>query len=272
MRTILAVVNDLQVGGTTALMPDKVELDDGGWMRPSKLQKAIKKYWDKGWKEIYKVAGDDPIITVLNGEPCDGNHHETYQLWTTKMSTQKAAAVECMLVPVNRSEKFYAIRGTPAHSGRDFDADDEVAKELGAYKNKALFKIRINIQGNIFFFAHKGPTPGGRDWTWGDTLRREIKDLNYRAMRRGKHLPDHFIWAHYHQKAHEPVQVEYNGHERIVHGYIVPGWQASTAYIASLNKGEEIVQIGMLYFVIEDGEVSHHWIVDTRDITEEVTI
>ena len=50
----------------------------------------------------------------------------------------------------------------------------------------------------------------------------------------------------------------------------VPGWQLSTAYISRLKKGEEIMQIGLLYFVIEDGKVEHHWIVDTRDVTERV--
>ncbi len=272
MRHILAIFNDVQVGGTTALMPPKVILGDGLTVRPSKLQKSMLRFWNKGWEEIFDVAGEDELIVALNGEPCDGDHHDTWQLWSRRMTDQKTAACELLQPIVTRANRFYCIRGTPAHSGNGFDADTEVAKEIGAYKRTALPKIRLNIQGKTFLITHKGPGPGARDWTWGDIIRREIKDQNYRALRRGSEVPDYFLWAHYHQKAKEIVTVEIGGKEKEVTGFIVPGWQASTAYIAALNKGEEIIQIGMLYFVIEDGVVSHRWIVDTRDITESVTI
>ena len=29
------------------------------------------------------------------------------------------------------------------------------------------------------------------------------------------------------------------------------------------------MNIGMLYFLIEDGKVSHHWLTDDRDVTPE---
>jgi hypothetical protein len=269
---VVAVINDLQVGGTTALMPPKVELYDGLIVKPSKLQRSMLKFWNSGWEEIYEAAEGYRLITVLNGEPCDGDHHDTWQLWSRRMTDQVDAAVELLTPIATKSDVFYVTRGTPAHSGKNFDADTEVAKEIGAYRRTVFPKLRLTIQGKTFLFTHHGPGPGRRDWTWGDTIRREIKDQNYRSLRRGSKLPDYYVWAHYHQKAHEPVKVERKGEEKIVNGYIVPGWQASTAYIAALNKGEEIVQIGMLYFIIEDGNVKHKWIVDTRDITESIRL
>ena len=272
MRQIIAGVNDMQVGGTTALMPPRVILYDGLEIRPSKLQKSMLKFWNAGWEEIFEVAGDDEVIGILNGEPCDGDHHDTWQLWSRRMTDQVDAAVELLSPIVQKCSKFYCTRGTPAHSGRNFDADTEVAKEIGAYKRTVFPKIKLDLQGKSFLFTHHGPTPGSRDWTWGDTIRREIKDLNYRAMRRGAEVCDYYNWAHYHQKAKETVTVENGGKEKLVTGIIVPGWQASTAYIAALNKGEEVIQIGMHYYIIEDGNVEHRWIVDTRDITESVKL
>lgn len=270
MRQILAVASDLQCGGTTAICPPRVELDDGGYYQASKLQKAVFNYWKKSWKEIKNIAGDDEIIFVFNGEPGDGNHHQTPQIWTTRISEQKDAALTCLGIPSQMASSVYCLRGTPVHSDRTFDIDDIVAQELGAYKLKAHYTLDMEIQGAKFFFKHKGPAPGTKDHTFADGIRRELRDQFYKSIKRGRKPNQYFVWAHYHQKAYATYDVEYRGEDLTLHGYIVPGWQLSTAYISGLIKGEEVMQVGILYFVIEDGKVTHHWIVDERDVTERV--
>jgi len=272
MRQILAVANDLQCGGTTSICPPRVELDDGGIYQSSKLQKSVFNFWKRAWKKISEIAGDDEIIFVMNGEPGDGDHHETYQLWSKRLFDQANAAITCLNIPSQMASKVYCIRGTPVHSDNKFDIDDIVARELGAHKLRSHFSVELTIQGHRFFFTHQGPNPGYRDHTWGDGIRRELRDQFYRSIRAGRTPPDYFIWGHFHQKAYAPFNVEYKKKDLTMHGYIVPGWQLSTAYISRLKKGEEIMQIGLLYFIIEDGKVSHHWIVDTRDVTERVSI
>lgn len=270
MRQIIAIASDLQCGGTTAICPPKVELDDGGIYQASKLQKSVYKFWVDIWKDVKEVAGDDEILFVFVGEPGDGNHHRTPQIWTQRITEQAGAALTCLNIPSQLANKVYCLRGTPAHSDMTFDIDDIVAKELGAHKLKAHYTLELEVQGIKFFFKHKGPPPGTKEHTFADGIRRELRDQFYKSIRRGKKPPQYYVWAHYHQKTYATYDVEYKGEDMTLHGYIVPGWQLSTAYISSLIKGEEIIQIGILYFVVEDGVITHHWIVDTRDVTERV--
>ena len=230
------------------------------------------KYWRASWRQIKEVAGEDEIIWVNNGEPTDGDHHGTYQIWSKRRTDQFNAALECLLIPSQMATRSFFIRGTQAHSGPGFDVEDQIAQELGGWKLRSHKKIELTLQGNRFFFAHHGPSPGYRDHTWGDPIRRELRDQFNRAIKRGRMPPQYYVWAHYHQKAYETLTIEYKGEDFTMHGFIVPGWQLDTAYISRLKKGEDIFEIGLLYFIIEDGHVEHKWIVDRRDTTERVMI
>ncbi len=271
-RQVLAVANDLQCGGTTGLCPPRIALDDGGYYQYSDIQKAMWQYWRACWNKVGQVAGEDDIYTVLNGEPVDGDHHGTYQLWSKRRIDQYNAAVECLLIPSAKSKKMFFTRGTPAHSGGGFDVEDQIAQEFGGYKRKSHQKIELTLQGNRFLFAHHGPSPGLRDHTWGNLIRLELRDQFNKAIKQGRKPPQYFVWAHFHQKVYETLTIDYKGQDFTMHGYIVPGWQLGSAYISRRIKGENIFEIGMLYFIIEDGRVSHHWIVDRRDTTERVDL
>ncbi len=258
------------MGGTTALCPPRAELSDGGTYQYSKLQKGLWSLWNKVWKKVFEIAGNDDLFLVLNGEPCDGDHHNTHQIWTRRVYEQIDASLTCLGIPAGRAKAIFCTRGTEAHD-RQYEAGDYVAKELGAYGHRAHEFIELDLQGNKFHIKHQGPTPGYKDHTEGDAIRRELRDQFYKHIKRGKEPPQYFVWAHYHRKAYATYNVEYKDKDLTLHGYIVPGWQLSTAYIAAKKK-DGIFDIGLLVFTVEDGVVKHEWLVDTRDITERIEL
>lgn len=49
---LLAVVSDVHAGGTTALCPDEIALDDGGKYVASKAQRWLMQCWRDYWRQI----------------------------------------------------------------------------------------------------------------------------------------------------------------------------------------------------------------------------
>jgi len=272
MRQIIAVISDMHVGSSVAISPMKYELSDGVMFKASDFQESILRFYAACWEEIWRVAGNDPIYTVINGDAVDGNHHGTYQLWTRSADVQAHAAVELLRVPSNRSEKVFVIRGTTAHVGEEGVSEDIIAKELGAHTKKALPDLPLTVQGVDFYFKHHGPNPGKLPHTRGDSVRRELRKQFTQSIENGHKPVQHYVWGHFHQKWYEPKTMRYLGDEYLTHGYTLPAWQLSTKYVDRIEKGQVFCDIGMIYFVIEDGVVTHKFLNDSRTMTEGVTI
>ena len=55
---LIANVGDLHCGGTTALAPERIQLDDGGEYRASKAQRWIWQCWEAYWARVQEAKAE----------------------------------------------------------------------------------------------------------------------------------------------------------------------------------------------------------------------
>src|SRR5690606_32173779 len=82
---MIATLADVHAGSAVAVCPrEPIELDDGGFYMPSKLQKWLYGLWEFGWGDFYPRMLDrykpDSQMLILNGDMVDGFHHSTPQV------------------------------------------------------------------------------------------------------------------------------------------------------------------------------------------------
>jgi hypothetical protein len=88
---VLAHVSDLHAGGSTAMCPELIALDDGGEYRASKLQRWLFQCWGDYWQrvdETRRAMGAD-LYAVFNGDLVEGAHHKTTQLLSERTRTRR---------------------------------------------------------------------------------------------------------------------------------------------------------------------------------------
>ena len=121
--TVVAVISDMQVGGTTALCPLRWNLLDGGTYHASPGQKVIHKQWIRSAEKVRDLRYDSKakkrLILVLNGEPIDGHHHDTPQVITTRSKEQIEMSISLLdewldiaEYDYKRGDCIYLVRGT----------------------------------------------------------------------------------------------------------------------------------------------------------------
>jgi hypothetical protein len=89
---VLAVVSDLHAGGTTALCPPSIALDDGGEYNASKAQRWLWQCWGQFWDRAQSVRDEHAatFYQIFNGDLVDGNHHGTTQILSGNPNAQAA--------------------------------------------------------------------------------------------------------------------------------------------------------------------------------------
>lgn len=233
-----------------------VSLGDGGQYSANKLQRESYDFWEKGfWPEVLQT--DREIATVLNGEPVDGKHHDTAQVWSTVVEEQVAVAHD-ILSPIRaKSKHFFITRGTPAHSGQRGAAEEMLHRLLGAdfvaKRERTTYRFCPTIGGVRFDFAHHGPNPGNRTWTYGNSFRQYCRNIYLDAMARRKSPPRVIIRSHVHKRTRETLH-EY---DFTLDGFITPAWQWFTEFVHRIASHEDIADIGGLVIDIDDGNITN---------------
>lgn len=128
-----------------------------------KYYNEFREIQEVGWKnftnEIRQLGKID--LTIINGDAVDGPgvKNDNRQHITTDLKTQQEIAIRCFS-EIN-SKKFLMIRGTPTHVTHGFEAEDDIAKSLGAEIHDSR---KINVEGCIIHCKHtvgKGSSPYG---------------------------------------------------------------------------------------------------------------
>jgi len=269
MRDVIVPFGDTHCGSTLGLCTPIAELSDS-IHTASPGQMALYNYWLEIWDEIITpLKKKDRLHVVANGDMVDGDHHNTPQIFTRR-DVDQANIVVSLLTPIrNRAAELYMIAGTPSHVG--INAEKWLAQELAAHGKTVLPKLELEVQGVRFFFAHRGPNPGIREHTLGDSIRRQLRDEFLRAMRYGYEPAHYYCWSHYHQSPPpETLTMMYKGKEHTMTGMVLPAWQLCTEYGHGIQKGPSISHIGMRWFEVVDGVVTMHSRIDVRDETRRV--
>lgn len=270
--TVVAVISDMQVGSTMALVPPKWQLHDGGTFYASPAQKIIRRQWIHSAKQVNEVLTEGRarkrLVLVVNGEPIDNHHHDTPQIITKNATEQIDMAIalldewlQIVDYQPKRGDCMYLVRGTSAHErgehieriGRDIDGvvpyrrDSSPITKDGRYHFQ---KLRRTVNGRMFNITHHGFTRGSRAWTTENSIYNALKSMYFTALDYGYEPADYYIRSH----KHVLTQAEYHGRKKTLHGVQTPCWQLKTHFGSQVAANEDINTIGMIYYdVLKSG-------------------
>lgn len=262
---LLAVVSDIHAGGTTAVCPDVIRLDDGGEYHASKAQRWLMQCWREYWQQIAakRDALDAELYIVFNGDAVEGDHHKTTQIMSANPNAQAACWTDVIALPLSlKPDHIVVVRGTGAHVGVSASAEERIADGLRRDKRPIIsdpdtgsaswWHWRPEIHGVRLDFTHHGRM-GRLPRTRGSQLVLYAWDILDEHAQSG-HLPPHLCFrAHNHKRGDSggasPVRVIATG-----------AWQLGTEHVKKV-AADSLADIGGAYVLIENGEY------DVRQIT-----
>ena len=261
-RPILTVhVGDPHVGGTTALCPPEVKLDDGGTYHASREQLWFWECWQRFWKDTAELKarfGAD-VLVVDGGDNGEGDHHGTTQIWFVSETDQDRAIEQVYEVARVVADEWVFVRCTEAHDGPMSAGTERRAR---AFAGKG-WKVRKD--GDRFSW-----------WIWTGVVGGVKIQAKHQpqTMSRVPHTTDqaaarqaHYVWEEYCQAGIEPPDVAVFHHvHRKAQGwhsgiacYYVPGWQLPTAWVLKRQSTPRLEPPGGLRILCQEGDWRPFW-------------
>lgn len=249
---IVVIVGDLHTNSTTGLAPPRVELDDGGEYRANKFQLWLWDKWLRFWEEMaqHSQALDLPLITVINGDATDGDHHNTSQIITRNPATMLRIAAEVVKPALDVSDCWYITRGTASHVGESCWLEEKLAEDIGAERPPdsnawSWWHLPLLVGGVLFDIQHHPESGDMRPWTRGAGAGRIAAIVTY-DYARDRRIPDVAIRNHRHKWGD-------SGTNHPVRAFQIPAWQGPTGFVHRIGVGGQLPEFGGIYFVCRDG-------------------
>lgn len=254
---VIAVTSDQHAGGTTALCPPKIVLDDGGKYEASDAQLWLWGKWLSYWKRVEQVRKSQKakLVQVFNGDLVDGNHHGTTQILSGNPTAQAIVVNELMRVPLAlKPDHIAGIRGTESHTGPSAAFEERIFSGLRkdgwpvvrdeATGNSSHWQWLMEHDGIRLDFAHHGRV-GVRAWTKGNAVLSQAADIVLNHAIQGRPAPHIVVRSHMHQFVDSGSVYP----SRVIQ---MPAFQLATAYIHRIAPGA-VADVGGLIITIKDG-------------------
>jgi len=254
---LLAVVSDIHAGGTTAVCPPEITLDDGGKYTASKAQTWLWECWGDYWHQVAtrRADLDAKLVVLFNGDAVDGNHHKTTQIMSGNPNAQAAAWNETIAVPLSlKPSHIVMTRGTSAHVGESACAEERIADGLRRDKRPvvsdpatgaaSLWHWYADLDGVTVDATHHGRI-GQREHTRASGIVLYAHDIHLSYTKRGEPPPMLAFRGHNHKFADSFDACE----PRVV---ATGAWQLGTGYVHKVAP-DSIADIGGAIAIIRDG-------------------
>lgn len=241
-------------------------------------QKYLWALYEKVIENVMKIAGEDPVIAMHNGDLTQGNKYKTH-LMTEGMENQYRIAAYNMLplFSIPTLHRIFFIQGTESHIGFEGIAPHQVQlilssdefREMGSRKipietaNHAL----ISIDDYLIDIAHHGAFPGSRKWLTGNIVRYNMKsDVISSAMSQSE-IPDIYIRSHYHTPVEESLTEFIDDEPVRTKSIITPSFQGMNQYARQATRSKPAVTNGAVLLEIVNGKLLDiYWLMNTIDI------
>ncbi len=210
---LVACVSDVHAGGTTALCPDKIVLDDGGEYHASKAQRWLMQCWRDYWTKVddRRTELGAELYVVFNGDAVEGDHHRTTQIMTANPNGQAAAWGAAVAIPLAlKPDRIVITRGTAAHVGQSAATEERIADGLRRDKRPIISEPDTNaaswwhwrpeLQGVRLDVTHHGRI-GQREHTRSSQIVLYAHDIHLSYTKRGERPPDLALRGHNHKEA-----------------------------------------------------------------------
>ena len=254
---VLCVVSDTHAGGTTAMCPPRINLDDGGHYAASKLQGALWQAWLNYWSlaSAKRDALDADLYVVFNGDLVEGDHHKSTQILTANPNAQAAVVNAAIAVVLDlKPDKIFVIRGTESHVGQSGSAEERIADGLRRDKRpvqkdpdsdtSSWWHLVMEIQGIKIDVTHHGRT-GMREHTRGGAAVLYAHDIMASYVKRDEKIPQLCFRGHHHRWNDSgdacPVRVVTTG-----------CWQMPTSFVHKV-AADSLPDIGGAIVTIQNG-------------------
>lgn len=255
---LVAVVSDVHAGGSTALAPDAIKLDDGGLYVASKAQQWLMGCWQDYWAKIAAKRDElkAELYVVFNGDLVDGQVKGSTQVVSGNPNAQAAIVTAAMSIPLAlKPDRIAIIRGTAAHVGLSASAEERIADGLRRDKrpivcdpdtnSASMWHWRPELQGVRLDFTHHGRM-GRLPRTRGSQLVLYAWDITDEHVQSGHPVPHLAFRAHNHKKGDTggaaPCRVVATG-----------AWQLGTEFVHRIAS-DSLADIGGAYVVIDRGD------------------
>lgn len=257
---VIACVSDLHCGGTTALCPPKVMLDDGGSYSASRLQLLLWQNWGDycDFARARRDALDAELWVIFNGDLVEGDHHKTTQILSGNPNAQAFVVNAAMRVMLDlKPDKLFFVRGTEAHVGQSASAEERIADGLWRDKRPvqrcpdtetaSWWHLTLEEQGVRIDVTHHGKM-GRLPRTRRSNLVLYAWDILDEHAEQNVPLPHLCLRGHNHKKGDSgdacPVRVVATG-----------CWQMNTSHVHKV-AADSLPDIGGVLVTIQNGEFS----------------
>jgi hypothetical protein len=255
---LLACVSDVHAGGTTALCPEKIVLDDGGEYHASKAQRWLMQCWREYWARVddRRTQLGAELYVVINGDAVEGDHHNTSAIISRNPNAQKIAVAKILEVPLAlRPDRIVIIRGTGAHVGEAGATEEALADGLRRDKRPIIsepetgaaswWHWRAELQGVKLDVTHHGRI-GQREHTRGSQIVLYAHDIHLAHTKNGERPPDLCLRAHNHKAA--------DSYDAVKPRVIGTGaWQLGTGHVHKVQP-DSLADIQGVIVTIQSGE------------------
>lgn len=230
----LVIVADTHCGCQTGLVPHgvrRIPLDEGGFYTPSPMQRKISQYWHEFWTEfVPSVCQGEPFALCVNGDALDGVHHGSVTQISHNLVDQANIARACFEPIIAQADALYWIRGTEAHVGASGQAEEALAKSLGAEPNEigqsARYDLWISVGGRVLtHIMHHIGTTGSQAYE-ATAVHKELVEEYAEAGRWGQRAPQMIVRAHRHRMIATTIPTQHG----LAHAIVTPGWQGKTPF------------------------------------------
>jgi hypothetical protein len=230
LTTSCLFVADTHIGSSVALCKPGANLDDGGTYQLSKGQRWLWRNWETLLAKVEQTDCDE-LYTFLNGDLAEMDAKgRSYQLITPNTANIKALAADIFDPLAKMSAGLFVLRGTMAHAGKSAEAEETIARDLGAVQcpetgASSWWGLRWQVEGVRFDIAHHPPgSGGGRPMNSQSMIDRLASDTLFNYANAREPLPHLVIRAHIHQ--HKDSRDAF-----AVRAVTLPAWTLATEYV-----------------------------------------
>lgn len=225
---------------------------------PNALQKVIGQHWEEDWTRVGQLRRGARLIIVRGGDSVEGIHHGTTQLDTARRDEQEAINLRCWKRALELAkfrhgrDQLLGVTGTVDHVGPAGESDERILRALlhtseadGRYTRE---RLRFSVNGVSIEAWHKGPRPGGRDWTRPNAILATLRNYMYRNLKRGHPPTRYYFWGHWH--VFTPVALQDDDGQIVSEGFVMPAWKVKDEYVYTVDP-EGLAHVGLFILSID---------------------
>jgi len=193
---LLVVVSDLHCGSTVGLMPPDSENMAGNTINFGKNhhQAWLWEKWTAAQKTVAEIAGDDPLVLLVNGDATEGIHHRSPEVVASLIENHCAMAATALRPFSQRAVETLVVKGTECHT---HDIESYLARLLGAREGLAREKWLFRMNGCLIDATHHiGVT--SRAYLEATAMSVAMGNARLNSVRAGHEPASVFLRAHRH--------------------------------------------------------------------------